>query len=396
MSALDAPLTAEDVRTLYRDLLERKATPRDVEAQLEGCTTLGRLIDVLLASDEYATRVRARVAAMEGAHPPRANVWHPELARWTHEVGAVSRDGIAIVGHDGWLFVKGGASENLAQHRGENPPSQAWLDAWMATLAVRRTRARELGIDLACVIAPDKIAIEEEHFPEPIEPVGPRPAVRLCEEAGDALRYPLAELRAARREGAVSRRTDTHLSVRGSRVLAEAVTRELGVALPSLEQIGPLHERLDVCDLGVHFTPHITEVIRAVGGYGDARLVDCNYAAFEALRAHVGMRSVLRNPSAPDPRVAVLLGDSYGYPVAHFSGIAWWLAQAFAEVHFLWVPFGWDPGYLRRAGAQVAVLQIAERFLVRVPHDGVDALALARDTISSGRPAGLESFCRAV
>jgi len=64
----------------------------------------------------------------------------------------------------------------------------------------------------------------------------------------------------------------------------------------------------------------------------------------------------------------------------------WWLAQVFTEVHFLWWPYGWDPGYLRDVGARVAVVQTAERFVGRVPLHRVDVGAWARDSIGSGSP----------
>jgi hypothetical protein len=395
VSDLDAALTAGDVRTIYREFLERDPIEGEIEAQLAACRTPRRLLDLVRASEEYELRLRARgeVAVVQR---PRVNIWRPELAAWTHPPGTVSADGVAIVGHEGWLFIRSGTNSTLEQHRGERPPSAAWLDAWSAGLALRRREARELGIDLACLVVPDKLAICEEHFPEPIEPIGPRPALRLSARAGHALLYPLRELRAARAGGDVALRTDTHLTVHGNRVLAAAVTAELGLPAPDRASCAALTDYLTSGDLGGRFEPKILEVGRTVGTLGDAELVADNRDAIEALDGHVGTRRVLRNASAPDPRVAVLLGDSYGYPATFYQGLGWWLAQVFAELHFLWVPFGWDPSYLRDVGARVAVVQTAERFVGRVPLDRVDARALARDSIASGRPAGLDEFCRAV
>jgi len=243
---------------------------------------------------------------------------------------------------------------------------------------------------------PDKLAIHEEHFPEPIDPIGPRPVLRLRERAGKGLLYPLQELRSARSGGDVALRTDTHLTARGNLVLAAAVTRRLGLADPDPALIAQPREHVFSGDLGTHFTPRIVEVARTPIGLGDAEMVADNRDAIAAVDGHVGTRRVLRNGSAPDARVAVLFGDSYGCPWPYYQGLGWWLAQAFAEVHFVWVPFGWDPAYLREAGAQVAVVQTSERFVGRVPLDRVDVTALMRATIESGQPAGLDSFCRVV
>ena len=395
MNTPDSLLTPVTVRSIYREFLGREPIDGEVELQIAACRTSGALLELVRASEEYEARLRARGTAA-AVERPRVNIWSPELASWTHPPGTTSADGIGVVGHEGWLFIKSGTNSTLVQHRGENPPSPAWLDAWIDGLGVRRRQADQLGVALASVVIPDKLAIYEEHFPEPIQPVGLRPALRLRERAGDALLYPIDALRAARAAGQVALRTDTHLTVFGNCVLAAAVMDELGVPAPDAARLPPLREHLSSGDLGSRFTPSIVEVGRVVGGLGNAEIVADNRESITAVNGHVGTRRVLRNSSAPDPRVAVVFGDSYGFPAPHYPGLAWWLAQVFAEVHFLWVPFGWDPEYIRDAGATVAVVQTAERFVGRVPLNRVDIRALARDTIGSGRPAGLETFCRAV
>jgi hypothetical protein len=394
MTAPDALLTPDDVRSIYREFLERDPIEGEVEIQMTACRTTGELLSLVRASEEYEMRLRMRGEAAI-VKRPRVNIWTPQLDPWTHPPGTLSDDGVAIVGHEGWIFIKSGTNSTLVQHRGEQPPSRAWLDAWMAGLKIRKREARKLGVALACLVVPDKLAILEEHFPEPIEPIGPRPALRLRERAGDALLYPLEELRAARADGDVALRTDTHLTVHGNYVLASAVGRKLGVQVPRAGRFVQT-EHLLTGDLGTRFEPQILEVASAVPTLGDAEIVEDNREAIDACNGHVGTRRVVRNPSAPDPRVAVIIGDSYAFPAPWYQGLGWWLAQVFAELHFLWVPFGWDPGYLRDVGAQVAVVQTAERFVGRVPHDRVDARALGDNTIATGSPAGLEEFCRAV
>ena len=353
MSSAGVPLTDQGVRAIYREHLGRVPGDDEIALQLRGCRTSADLLAIVHASDEYALRMR-RLGEPEVVERPRVNIWHPQLEAWCHPPGTVSADGIAIVGHEGWLFIKSGTNSTLVQHRGENPPSAAWLDAWVDALAVRRREADELGVDLACLVVPDKLAIYEDRFPEPIEPIGPRPALRLLERARDALLYPVEELRAARAGGEVALRTDTHLTVRGNRVLAAATMRALGLPPPGEPDL-PLREQVASGDLGQHFAPRIVEVSSVLAGLGGAEVVADNRDEIEALGAHVGTRRVLRNPSAPDPRVAVLIGDSYGFPSPYYQGLGWWLAQSFAELHFLWVPFGWDPslparGRRRRRG----------------------------------------------
>jgi hypothetical protein len=100
---------------------------------------------------------------------------------------------------------------------------------------------------------------------------------------------------------------------------------------------------------------------------------------------------VFRNEVAPDPRVAVVFGDSFGFSAAYYQGLSWFMAQEFREVHFVWVPFGWDPDYVRRVGAEAVLIQGAERFVARVPHTTVDASGLAEETLRRKRPVDIES-----
>ncbi len=96
--------------------------------------------------------------------------------------------------------------------------------------------------------------------------------------------------------------------------------------------------------------------------YGEAGVIASNRDEMAAVGAHVGTRQVLRNDRAPDGRTAVIFGDSYALAAPHYQGLAWFLTQAFREVHFLWAPFGWDPAYAAAAGAEVVICQGAERF----------------------------------
>jgi hypothetical protein len=99
---------------------------------------------------------------------------------------------------------------------------------------------------------------------------------------------------------------------------------------------------------------------------------------------------VFGREDAPDARTVVVFGDSYAFGDDAYPGLSWFLAQAFREVHFVWVPFGWDPDYLDRVGAELVVCQTAERFIARVPRLRVDVESLAREVTERGAALGLE------
>jgi alginate O-acetyltransferase complex protein AlgJ len=94
---------------------------------------------------------------------------------------------------------------------------------------------------------------------------------------------------------------------------------------------------------------------------------------------------VFRNDDASDQRKVVVFGDSYGFGDDAYQGLSWFLAQVFCEVHFVWVPCGWDPDYVDSVGAELVVCQTAERFIGRVPQVSVDVRSLAQETTSRHR-----------
>jgi hypothetical protein len=86
---------------------------------------------------------------------------------------------------------------------------------------------------------------------------------------------------------------------------------------------------------------------------------------------------VLRNDDAPDGRCVLVFGDSHVRPVPHAQGTAWYLAQCFRTVHFVWAPHAWDPALADRVAADVVVFESSEQLLRRVPLPHVDVAALS-------------------
>lgn len=114
----------------------------------------------------------------------------------------------------------------------------------------------------------------------------------------------------------------------------------------------------------------------------EATIVFDNSAYLVSVGAHLGTIRVFRNDRAQDKRTVVVFGDSYSFGEDGYPGLSWFLARAFREVHFVWVPFGWDPDYLDSANADLVVCQMAERFVVRVPRIKVDVRSMAEETIN--------------
>jgi alginate O-acetyltransferase complex protein AlgJ len=381
-------LTREQVNSVYRQVLGRTPSEQEIDGQLTAATTLDDLLRVVLDSDEYAARLRRADSSRELAV---VNVFHPDLAEWGLPPGTRSDDGIAIVGREGWLFLCGGTNANLGQYAGAVEMEPTWLEEWQQVIRHRAAESRELGVASGLLVVPDKLAAYEEHYPEDLTRVGPRPVERLLAVPDLPIVYPLEELRAAAASGEdVYLRTDTHLTFRGNELLFSSVLDALEVESP-LDLDGlPFRSYPITGDLGAKFDPQIVSIVTEPGSMHHAVIAEDNREEIEAVDGHIGTRRVFRNERSPDPRVMVIFGDSFGFAAPYYQGLSWFLAQVFREVHFVWVPFGWDSAYIRHVGAEAVLVQGAERFVGRVPHAEVDVSGLAEETLRRKQPVGVE------
>lgn len=378
-------LRPEDIEAVFREFLGRDANSGDVAMWMQ-VASLRAFLDGVLASEEYARRVAARTADTAQADGPFMNCWIAGWERFARPPGQLSPDGVAIVGKHGHLFINGGSNHNLAAQRGEVEMAAGWLEDWRSIVTERLNHEQRAGRRLACLVAPEKLAVYADCFPEDLTPHSPRPVLRLLEEGRLPLVYPLQELRDAREHGDTYMRTDSHLTVLGNRLMAAAVLRELGASPELLDQVQDASEpRLGSGDLGLHFDPPVVEAMTKLTGTSRATIASDNWAEVAGLGGHIGTMRVFRREDAPDPRTVVVFGDSYAFGHDAYQGLSWFLAQAFREVHFIWAPFGWDPDYLDDVGAELVVCQTAERFIGRIPKPRIDVRSLSRRTLGGQR-----------
>ena len=380
-------LRREDIEAVFREFLGRVATPGEV-AQWMQIGSLRAFLDGVLASEEYAERITRRKIGEEArAGRPFLNCWIEGWERFARPSGDVSPDGAVIVGESGHLFIYGGTNDNLATYRGEVEMAADWMEEWRTLVAKRLGHAQRAGRRLANLVVPEKLAVYADCYPQDLTARGPRPVLRLLNESALPLVYPIEALRDARSGGNTYLLTDSHLTPRGNRILAEATVRELGVSpalLPDVED-NDVALHLGAGDLGRHFDPPLLEVMRPMAGASRAVVVSDNREEVSRVGGHIGSMRVFRREDAPDERTVVVFGDSYGFGDDAYQGLSWWLAQVFREVHFVWVPFGWDPEYLDSVNAELVVCQTAERFMGRVPRFKVDVRSLAQETITRHR-----------
>lgn len=360
---------AARIGELFELLLRRAPTADEVHTH-QG-TLVGRVVEAILVSEEH--RVVAEARSRAESAPARANVWTASTAPWTHEVGTTSTDGVAVVGKEGYMFLRAGSNSLLEQYLGRLELPRQWSEQWMAMLDERRRRCAALGVTAAQIVVPDKLAALPEHFPDHLVPEGRRPVERLL-DLGAPLTYPLEALTGC---SAAYLRTDSHLGVEGNRVMYEVTCEALGIEPPPVASATELSSYFSFGDLGRRFAPRVGEQM-ACAPPTTASIAEDNRGVVAATGGHIGTRRVWRNPASARPETVVLFGDSYGFGDPVYLGLAWWLAEAFACVHFVWVPFGFDERYVRETGASLVVMQTAERFIVRVPRPQVDVEDLVR------------------
>lgn len=382
-------LTGEQVSSVYKQVLGRLPSETEIEAQLSTLPDLDAMLRAALDSEEYAVRL-AETGSVSVRSPTVVNVYHPDLAAYGLPPGSTSSDGTAIVGHGGQLLLRGGSNAVLGQYTGEVQMARGWLDSWRELISGRRAEMETIGVASALLVVPDKLAVYEDRYPEPLERRGPRPAEQLLAAPELEVLYPLAELQDAAATEDVYLRTDTHLTFRGNELLFDSLLGPLGIESPDFSGL-PMTSYPITGDLGSKFEPPIVSIVSEPGTLGGAEIVEDNRAEIEAVGGHIGTHRVFRNKTSPDPRVAVLFGDSFGFSAANYQGISWFMAQVFRETHFVWIPFGWDPDYVRRVGAEAVLVQGAERFVARVPHPRTEVAELAAETLRRKQPVGVEA-----
>lgn len=344
--------------------------------------------DDLVGEGATAQQAAERLAASEQHRRALADgraggvlVGTPAAER-VHPPGTLSPDGVAIVGNGGRIYIAHGANEFSRQYRGEVTLSAEGVAGWGRLLDRCRAEASQRAIRLACLVAPDNLAVAPECFPEPLPTAALRPVQQILEANPGAVSYPLAALRRAAGQEQTSLRTDSHLSSRGSEIVLADVLAQLGVGRRDRRRRRPRAAHLAAGDLGRKFDPPIHEVVLAVQPEPGVEIVEDNAQSILDLGGHLGVRRVTRCESAPvDGRLAIF-GDSYTFVQPTAAGtLGELLARTFREVHFLWAPFCWDSGYVERNAPDFVLLQMAERFAVTVPREGADVEALAAETL---------------
>ncbi|MGN6202409.1 MAG: DHHW family protein, partial [Solirubrobacterales bacterium] len=150
--------------------------------------------------------------------------------------------GKVLVGRDGWLFLQGDSNDAIGQHTGRVRYSDEDKEELRALFERRVAVAREAGATWLTAVVPDKEILYSEQLPASIVPLPRRPVhdyLEIARESGAEAVYLYEALAAAKDEGELYLRTDTHWNHRGAYVTYRAICRELerlGIPLPVVEE----------------------------------------------------------------------------------------------------------------------------------------------------------------
>lgn len=292
------------------------------------------------------------------------------------------------VGRDGWLFLTAGSNNVVGQFSRSRLMARR-VRGWKRLLLSRLRGCDALGAQYLHVIVPEKLTVYDHKLSEGLAvKVRLSPAWRLRRSlfwhrrARRACLDLVGTFRSLRDARDLYYRTDSHWSFEGCAAAYRLICAACGAEPRDLSS-EPQERREMAGDLGSKLTPPQTELwsIRSIQHHAErihaSPIVRLREQTGRADTLHVGAHVVFRNETPGiDPRRVVLFGDSY----AHFAPIMLtaFIAETFAEVHFVWSS-SLDWGYLTRVRPDLVIGQVAERFMFQLPDDRFDLDAYAAD-----------------
>lgn len=263
----------------------------------------------------------------------------------------------ALEGRDGWLFLDGDSNRVVEQHTGRRRLTRRDLDRWAATLEQRAERASARDIRYFTFIAPDKESVYPEHLP--YRPVADRPIHQVQAHVSQPVTLLEPALVAAKHEGIVYPKTDTHWSSRGAHVALREMARHIGPDLEPVTGIDWSVEELEG-DLGEKCDPPrrgLTEnaVIRSPNAV----------RTFDNDVVNRGTIRVFEREDGAGPR-AMLFGDSFCYRLLPL------LAESCSHMVFAHsITVDWD--LVDEIQPEILICLAVERFCIKPPNDDAGA-----------------------
>jgi GT2 family glycosyltransferase len=289
--------------------------------------------------------------------------------------------GRVVSGRDGWLFLQEDRNDALGQHTGRVRFSPQDQESLATLLRERRAVAESHGCIWITAVVPDKEAVYAEFLPSEVAPVARRPVhdfLEIARAEGAQAIYLLDDLLAAKAQGDLYMKTDTHWNHRGAFVAYRAVCRELSARGLNLEVVDPRSiswiEQPVQGDLGSKLYPEIAEgkdVFPRLEGQVHGVLVYDN-----RVRNH-GMVLIHEQRDRDDLPTCLVFGESFAPSLVNF------LKESFGRVIFVHTSM-LVAELIERERPDVVLSVPTERFLISVPDDAEALEMLAQAAREKG------------
>lgn len=278
----------------------------------------------------------------------------------------------ALVGAEGWLFLRNDKNNVLGQHLGQVRLGARRRRAWARLLKRRMALMRELDTTWLCVIAPDKEGVYPELLPAGMTPAVRRPVHEILAEAerlGAPVFYPLDRLFEAKRLGQPYYQTDTHWNQFGAHaayalIVEELAARGIDVPMVAADDVRWIPEET-LGDLGRKLRPQRGgSSVRAELKRHSSELV------YDNRISNHGRMMVFEAEDNGRPD-CIAFGESYANHLLLF------LKESFRRLTFIHTSLV-DRELLERNRPDVVLTLPLERFMIEVPDDRRAHLKLQR------------------
>jgi len=299
-----------------------------------------------------------------------------ELSTIIVQPGLMSRDGSAILGKDGHIFLIGGNNDFLGQWELESKREELdqLTEKWIRLIKQRQELCASQGIDFVQVLIMEKLSTLKGYFPKQPETMSP-----LLNSVSEIIKRD-ASLDArcvlhpwngsnVNRAEAIFRKTDSHLTPYGTFELFREIMNKLGVEIGEeidlSEMItipGDLSDRFFDVPILEHLPIAAEESLTFLGG--SAEVVD---QFIPESGGHVGRWQHCFNKTAPSDKTVLVFGNSFSsFIEGGQPALSWWLSRWFRHYHFHWQgTVDWE--LVRQIQPDVVINQTNERFMRIVP-----------------------------
>jgi alginate O-acetyltransferase complex protein AlgJ len=324
--------------------------------------------------------------------------WH-SLA--DYELGVSGTPNVVIGAHS-WLFYTG--EDTFEQHRGQRPLAPAQLAQWAEQLEARRLWLRRRGAQYLFVIAPDKQTIYPDQVPARYRPFTRTTADEIVSYLRAHTQVDVLDLRptlrAARADGAVFAKTDSHWNDRGAVAAYTAMAERLQAWFPRSNTRTPnsfvrsamppwngdlalmlpgLYDRL--IEMGEQWQPNPLPAAQQSNDNGYIPTESRGYSLYVAPRHPQLPRAVVFHDSfllAPDERMWQPPPAGALAPPPAKLRLRLLLAELFSRSAFTW-QLGFDLKLIEHEHPDVVIQETVERSLLQGPQGAVAPALPAHD-----------------